>query len=246
MSKKLANILQYLGLTDKEADVYLASLALGPATILKLAQASGLKRTTIYSIIESLKQKGLMMIEMHGWKKLFTAEDPRKLEQVLDMKKKELKNSLPEFLSLYNLKSDESTLKYFEGLEAVKSVYESLIQDIKPHEDYLVITRQEAWLKLDEKYFLDFIKKRAKLNVNIKMLLQDSPIAREHKKFEQNYNEKIKILPANNPFTTNLIITPQKVVIHQLVAPVMAIVIENKNIIRMNQEMFNLIWESIE
>jgi len=186
-----------------------------------------------------------MIIEMHGWKKLFTAENPKKLEQVLDNKKKELKSSLPEFLSLYNLKSDESTLKYFEGLEAVKSVYESLIEDIKTHDDYLVITRQEAWLNLDEKYFLDFIKRRAKLNINIKMLLQDSPVAREHQKYEQNFNEKIKILPADNPFTTNLIVTPQKVVIHQLVQPVMAMVIENKNIIKMNQEMFNLIWSHV-
>lgn len=246
MNQKLANILNNLGLTDKESGVYLSSLSLGPATILKLAQASGLKRTTIYSVIESLKQKGLMIIEMHGWKKLFVAADPRKLEQVLENKKKDLKSSLPEFLSLYNLKGDESTLKYFEGLEAVKSVYESLIRDIKPHEDYFVITNIEEWLDLDKNFFMDFIERRAKLNINICLLFQESTEAREHQKFQQNYNEKIKILPRDNTFTINLVITPQRVVIHQLVPPIMAIVIENQNIIKIWQDIFKLLWGRLD
>lgn len=246
MNQKLANILKNLGLTDKESEVYLASLSLGPATILKLSQASGLKRTTIYSIIESLQQKGLMIIELHGWKKMFSAADPRKLEQVLENRKKELKSNLPELLSLYNLKGDESTLKYYEGLEAVKSVYESLIQDIKPHEDYFVITNIEEWLELDKSFFMDFIKRRAKLNINICLLFQESEEARKHQKFQQNYNEKVKILPRDNTFSVNLVITPQKVVINQMVPPIMAIVIENKNIIKVWQDIFRLLWTRLD
>ncbi len=42
-----------------------------------------------------------------------------------------------------------------------------------------------------------------------------------------------------------MIITPNKVIIHQLSNPILAIVIENKNISRMNKEMFEIIWNSI-
>ena len=47
----LAKILIDLGLTENEAKVYVAALSLGPATILKIAQAAAIKRTTVYFVV---------------------------------------------------------------------------------------------------------------------------------------------------------------------------------------------------
>jgi sugar-specific transcriptional regulator TrmB len=245
MNQKLKNTLIDLGLTDKEASIYLGALALGPTTILKIAQNSGLKRTTAYSIIESLKQKGLINIEIRGWKKLFVAENPKKLKSLLEEKKQSLEETLPNFLSIYNTKGDENAIKYFEGLTSVKSVYNSLIEDIKSNQDYLVIADQEKWQELDKEFFTKFIERRGKLNINIKLLLEDSPSARDYYQKQKNYNSQIKILPKKTTFSANLIITPQKAVIHQLVPPIMAIVTENKNIIKMYQEIFYALWDKI-
>lgn len=242
---KLTNILQNFGLTSKEADVYLASISLGPTTILKIARTAQIKRTTAYSVIESLKQKGLINIEIRGFKQFFVAENPEKLESIFESRKQQFKDSLPELLALYNLKGQESLIKYYEGLESIKGIYEQLLKEIKPHENYLVTGAQDQWYNLDPDFFQKFIQKRAKLPINIRMLFTDSKIAREHKKDSQNYNEKIKILPADTSLTTNLVITPQKVVIHQLIPPVMAIVIENPSIVKMHQELFEIIWKSI-
>ena len=245
-SEKLTNILENLGLTENEAKVYLASLSLGQSTILKISRTAEIKRTTIYSVIESLKQKGLMKIEIKGWKKLFVAESPEKLDVMIKNRREELKSSLPEFLALYNLQGEESFIKYYEGLEAVKSVYESMLRDVRPHEDYLVVTDSKEWYQLDEKFFLKYIQKRATLNVNTRVLLQDSETARHFKKIEKNHNEKIKILPVNTSLKTNLIIIPRRIVIHQLTPPILAIVIENKSVIQMHKELFELIWNSIK
>lgn len=243
---KLESILINLGLTENEANVYLASLSLGPATILKISQAGNIKRTTVYSVIESLKKKGLMRIELKGWKKLYTAENPEKLEFILEEKKNQLASSLPEFMSLYNLKGGESFIKYYEGLQAVKSVYESLLRDIRPHEDYMIVSDQSKWQELDPKYFLKFLERRAKLNINIRLLLQDSEVARKVQKIQATYNEKIKILPKGTSLVTNLVVIPKRVVIHQLTPPIMAMVIENKSIIKMHQQFFEIMWQSIK
>lgn len=243
---KLTKILINLGLSENEAKVYFASLSLGPSTILKIARTAEIKRTTVYSVVESLRQKGLMNIELRGWKKLYTVESPEKLKFILENKKNELQDSMPEFMAMQNLKESGSFIKYYEGLESIKSIYEGLLKDIKSGEDYLVIGNQEQWFNLDKKYFLNFIKRRAKLNIKIRMLLQDSKIAREHKKIEKNYNEKIKILPSKINLTTNLVIIPRKIVIHQLTPPIMAMVIENKNIIQMHREFFEIMWDSIK
>ena len=145
----LTNTLTTLGLTDHEAAVYLAALSLGPATILKIAGVAEIKRTTVYSVIESLKIKGLMAIHVKGFKKLFVAENPEKLKTILLTRQSLLAQTLPEFLALYNLKGTESTIKYYEGLAGVKSVYESLLTDVRPKEDYLIISHQAEWLNLD-------------------------------------------------------------------------------------------------
>ena len=244
-NNKLLDILKDLGLSENEAKVYLSVLSLGSSTILKIARNADMKRTTIYSVIESLRQKGLILVEMQGIKQLFVAENPENLISILENRKRKFQDFLPEFLALYNLKGGEGFIKYYEGLESVKNIYEELLKEAKPHEDYLVITDQQQWHNLDANYFQKFIEKRAKLNLNIKILMCDSDIARQHKKFEKNYNEQIKILDKDKKIDINLIITPRKLVIHQLVDPIMAIVIENKSIIKMQKQFFDIIWEMI-
>ena len=119
------------------------------------------------------------------------------------------------------------------------------MESVVSGDDYLVIGNQEEWFSLDREFSQKFIEKRAKLNLNIRLLFQDSPLAREHKKFEKNYNEEVKILPKDTSLTTNMVITPRKVVIHQLSIPMLAIVIENANVVKMNKEMFEMIWNSV-
>lgn len=137
---KLKNILLELGLSENEALVYLASLHLGPSAILKIAKSAEIKRTTVYAVVESLKKKGLMNVEIKGWKKLFAAERPEKLYSTIEARKELVRENLPEFSALYNLKGEEGFIKYHEGLESIKSVYDSLLEEIKIHEDYLVIS----------------------------------------------------------------------------------------------------------
>src|SRR3989338_7016281 len=149
MQNKLINTLKTIGLTENEANTYLAAISLGPTTIQNIAKVADIKRTTVYSVIDSLKQKGLMREELKGWKKFFVAENPDKLEYIVEKMKDEIQNVLPEFNALYNFKSSGAFIKYYEGVEAVKSVYDGLIRDIKPHEDYLIISDLRGWLDQD-------------------------------------------------------------------------------------------------
>jgi HTH-type transcriptional regulator, sugar sensing transcriptional regulator len=241
----LENTLVDSGLSENEARVYLAALSLGPSTVLAISRAAGSKRTTVYAVVEALKHKGLMNIEVRGFKTLYAAQDPERLLSLLETRKEVVKKAMPDFAGLYNLKGGESTIKYYEGLEGIKSVYETLLTDIQPHEDYLVITNQQQWYDLDQKYFQDFIERRAKLPIRVRMLMQDSSAARMIKEFQRNFNLEAKILPVGTDLITNLVVIPERIVIHQLTAPVSATVIENKSVIQMHQQFFELIWNSI-
>ena len=52
--------LEKLGLNKKEAQIYLAALESGETNIEGLSKKSKIKRTTVYDIVESLKEKGLL------------------------------------------------------------------------------------------------------------------------------------------------------------------------------------------
>ncbi len=238
-------VLEELGLTENEAQVYLTALSLGPTTVLSITRASGIRRTTIYTVIESLKAKGLMSIELAGLKQRYVAEDPDKLESMLEARRAKFRKLLPELEAMHNLKGGESTVKYYQGLEAVKNIDEGLIRDIKPHETYNVIADQEKWLGLDDKFFKDFTARRGKLNIDIRIIFQDTPIAREFKKYERNYNAKIKLMPRDIKLDIDIITTPQRIVFHQLIPPIMAIVVENQSLIRAHQQIFDIMWSSL-
>ncbi len=249
-NSKLLTFLSDIGMTENEAKIYLTLLSLGATTILKLSNVSEIKRTTAYAVVESLKQKGLVKVEVKGFKKLFIAEKPEKLEVMMELRRKRMKELLPEFQAIENLKEGESFIKYYDGLEAVKGVYEEILKEMRPHEEYLTVGNPSQWFPLDAEYFQNFKERRTKLswklNFKIRHLLKDCDKTHELKKYEKNYNEEIKILPEKINFSSNLIIIPKKVIIHQLIPPFRAIVIENQSAVQLQRELFNTLWETLQ
>ncbi|MEI8223970.1 MAG: helix-turn-helix domain-containing protein [bacterium] len=238
-------VLNDIGLSENEARVYLACLGVGPTTAINIARMTEIKRPTVYTIIDSLKARGLMSIEVRGFKKKFVAERPEKLEEVLELKKSKFKKLLPELQALQNAQDDGGFIKYFEGMEGIKSIYESMIRDIKPKEDYSVIGNMDKLLPLDQKFFEDFFDRRAKLNINLRILVQRNKGGEWFKKYEKNMNAKVKYLPESTKLSTNLVMIPRRMLIHELTEPIKGIVIENKRTIDMQREMFEIMWDSI-
>lgn len=245
--EKIINSLKELGLEEKEASVYLASLVLGPTTILKLSKQSEVNRTTTYEIIASLERKGLMKKDIHGLKTLFAPEPPERLEGTLEMKRSLLARTLPELEGKYHLKSTGSAIKYYEGLTAIKNLYDDILKDFKPNDFYYVISNTEEWEKLDENYFIkNHIEKLFDLRLNRKVLFVDSPLAQKRKETERNFNEKVKLLPKEANIHVDMVITPYKLVTFQLHEPYVALVVENKTMINTQKEVFELLWNKTE
>ena len=119
----LRKILLDFGLTDKEARIYVSALGLGTTTILMISKISGLKRPTVYTIIDSLVRKGLFSIELKGFKKMYRAENPDRLKAIFDGRRHELIETLPYFKELYSKNASSALIRYHEGKEAIQFVY---------------------------------------------------------------------------------------------------------------------------
>ena len=246
-NEKLLENLAEFGLNENEAKVYLASLSLGPTTILKLSKHGEVKRTTVYEVVDSLEKKGLMKKEVHGFKTLYSPEHPERLENTLEAKRTLLSKVLPELEGKYHLKGTESSIKYYEGFNSIKNIYDDLLKDLSPHDFYYAISNVTEWQGLDEEFFMkNHVQKRAEMRVETKLLFTDSPLAQERKKTERNFNEEVKIIPKDTDLHLDLVITPYKIVMFQLHSPLVALVIENKSMITAQKKIFELLWGEIK
>lgn len=243
-SDSLTGVLEKIGLTTHESQVYLAALSLGPSRVLALSRAAGVKRTTVYSVIESLKAKGLVCEEHRGLKTIFVATHPDKLKEVLDERKRVLEKHLGELTTLYSLQGTEGTLRYYEGLEAVKSVYENILAEVGPNDFYLVVADLDRWYQLDRIFYERFRDRRAKLGIKTRLIFTNSERAQEAKQYAKNFGQEVRIMPPSTGLTPSLIVTPQRIVIHQY-DPVAAIVIQAKSAIQLQKELFEIIWKAL-
>lgn len=239
---KLVQILKEIGLNDKEAVVYLAALGLGPTTVLKLAANSGIKRTSVYSIVDSLKIKGLINAEVRGFKTRYIAAPPSALQAVLSNRIAILDNYMPQLVELYNNPENYGVIRKYEGLNAIKGLYEELLESVKPNDDYLVLTDLTKWENLDHRFFNNFVKRRAKKQPKLRFLSVLSQQALRRQALGQQYGKRLRFLPPGVVIDTNLIITPKFVVFHQLAPPMDAIMLDNRRIINLQMQMFNVIW----
>lgn len=247
MELDLIQYLNEIGLNNNEAIIYSELLASGPTPISLLAKTSGIKRGTVYNTIESLSEKGLVHHEIAGTKKLIAAQSPDQLGLMVAKQKQLFETVLPRLQALHTTsRPSESLIKQFHGIQSIRSVYSNLLEHLQKNDDYLVIANQEKWYHLDPEFFEKFIQRRAKLSLNIKLLLQDTPHAREFQKKQKKYNETIKILPKYVDLDIAMVITPKQTIIVQIIQPVFALVIENISLVEMNKILFDLLWGVLE
>jgi predicted transcriptional regulator len=135
MNEQLISHIEELGLSNKEARVYLASLRIGPSPVQRIADESGIKRVTTYVILESLVGLGLVSQSIKGKKTYFIAEDPINLERLIDRRAQELKEQkqnfdviLPELQGLKTQPKDAPTVKFYDSADGIKTILNSFLE----------------------------------------------------------------------------------------------------------------------
>src|SRR3990167_5505255 len=78
--------LEKLGLSRNESLIYRTLLRNGNQNSAELARESGVHRINVYDVLNSLIAKGLVSYVVEEGKRVFKAEDPHKLEELLSQK----------------------------------------------------------------------------------------------------------------------------------------------------------------
>jgi sugar-specific transcriptional regulator TrmB len=125
----MLELLVRLGLSDKEARVYLSLMELGEDTAQNIAEKSAVNRATTYVVLEKLMQLGLASTAERGKKTVFVAEDPSELANILEEQKRAIESrrryldeALTELKAIYNANPDKPIVRYYEGGEGLEAL----------------------------------------------------------------------------------------------------------------------------
>ncbi len=115
----LITSLKGLGLSDKEALIYLALLQLGPSTPYRMAKRAKIKRPTAYVIAEELLEKGFI-VQSPAKKYTYIARAPEILFDECEKRLQESQKHLSELKSLGGGVAEKPSVLYFDGSEGVR------------------------------------------------------------------------------------------------------------------------------
>ena len=170
------------------------------------------------------------------------AETPEKIEKITKKRLKELKEVLPEMKSLYRHDPDQPIIKYYEGVEGIKEIYE-IITKSKAKTAFGIINPTAGYDKLGnilDQSIHDFDK--AKLQ--IKDLIVQGKKAKEFiSTKEKTKFGKIKILPRDVKFDTDFIIFDDKVSLTSFKYPSHGYLIESRGIAEALRQIHKVLWE---
>jgi HTH-type transcriptional regulator, sugar sensing transcriptional regulator len=241
----LAKDLTGFGLNEKESSAYVALLELGEATIGQVAKKAGVKRTTLYDIIESLKRSGFVGVSKRGKKTLYFAEDPRKLEEKLEEKTFVLKRMLPELLSIANTIDKKPKIRYYEGIDGIKEVY----KDTLKYEDreLLAWVAEVAVEAFDEKFLNEFyISKRLEKKIWVRAIAPDLPYMQKFKGLDQASLRTTKLVDATMfPFEVEINLYGGSKIGIMSFQEKLGLIIESAKIHKTLKSIFELNWVTI-
>ena len=241
--------LQKFGLKEKEINVYLALLNLGPSPVRKIAQRANINRGTNYDILRKLVKMGLVSYYEKRSHKYFTPEDPAKIIDILQERenkiaktKSELKKIIPDLQSFYSKISQRPFVRYYEGYSETKEILKDVLITMSKskNKEYFVYSAESIREYL-YKTFRNFSEERIKKNIKVKVIAIGKGgklRGKDERKWLNNVNES----------APNYIIVYENktafISIGQNDEPI-GIIVEDGATSKMQKIIFNHIWNNI-
>lgn len=240
MEPTLINVFKNLGLTEKEAKVYLSCIEKGSAPVSHIAEGAGINRVTTYTILEKLIQKGLVSHFTKNKVKYFASTDPEIVVEEYEKRAVDLKKALPNLKRLTG-QTSHPKIRYFEGLDGIKTIYADTLTS---KTEILNYSNSEEIRNNWPEYDKEYVEKRARKKIFLKGISpEDSAGIRVHAE-DQKYNREIRLVPKEEfDFTNEINIYDDKVAIISFKDELIGMIIESPEIANSQRAIFHMCWQ---
>ena len=249
---KVLKQLQDLGLTENEAKAYLASLELGPATVMQIGAKSGVGRTTMHTEVGRLVQRGLMSQFKRGKKMYFQAEKPANLVRLIESEKRRIseqeakfKQTLPILQSLIAMSSDKPEVKYYEGMDGLETMRSILLNSGAKKMDIVASAQYEKTVSDESVVLHDY--RLGKTGINVRDIFFSDSIKQKYlkKKIENSIVEFKFIQSVNTSDFGEIAIFNDNISLIAYLEKPYGFIITSKQVANTARAMFNGFWNSL-
>lgn len=236
----LQNLLQNIGLSTKEAKIYLTLLSLKEALPSTIAKKAGVKRPTTYVVLEELQKQGLVSYIKRGKIQYFRALDPHSLLEDQHYKYSSLEKALPELLQLHEKYSATPQMSVFEGTEGLIKIMEDTLTTKTELLCWADVSLAVGSLK---DYYPLYIAKKIKREIWLRGVCCYDKMALRFKERGEEELREIYLIPKEKyPFKNEINIYDDKVAIVSHEDQV-GVIIQNQNIADTQRAIFKLGFE---
>lgn len=247
----IKQVLENLGLNQKEIKIYLAALGLGiqPASV--IATHVNIPRNTTRFVLDKLVKKGIIRKKKRAKTQLYFPEEPENLINLIEQERvhqnakiddriDELNEIMAELESKYQ--PEESTkpkVTFYEGDDGLKKVYEDTL---KSSEDLRSFASFDSMHGVLPDYFKTYYERRVKNKLHIRSIHPDSKLAKEKTRHDKKEMRDSRLIPQSKyDFTPEIQIYDNKISITSLKEK-LGIIIESQEIYQAMAVMFELAW----
>ncbi len=244
-NEQLKITLQKFGFSEKEAEVYIGLLELGKGTVTEISRKAGINRTTGYDILNSLSNKGVVSVSGKEPKQEYAAESPALITEYLKKRATEItehikksEEMLPELTLLYT-KKNRPKIRFYEGTEGLKYVYEDTLTSSETIRGYAAVDEMHKALP---NYFPEYYKRRAAKGIAIRAILPKTDISLERGAHDIEEKRDTAFIPFEKyKFAPEIDIYDNKVMIASW-REKLGIIIESEEIADAMKKIYELAW----
>ena len=248
---QIKNSLHRLGLTETEAEIYLAGLSYDAVSVKELEKTTRINRTTIYHALDTLVQKGLVSKRESGAgvKLLFSMASPENIKKFLDgeikriqEKKEQIDVILPLLMERAKQKEEIFKVSHFEGIEGVKLVIEEALYCRSRTWD-IIAPKKNFFSEFDSAYARYYLKTRKANQIKSRSLWEYNPDSRSLTA-EELADRKPRYLPQemHGHFKSVVIVFDDKTLFISSIKNLSAILIQSEEINETMSAIFSGLW----
>lgn len=241
-------VLTEIGLSDKESVIYEILLKSGKIPASPIIRESQLKRATVYSVLDELHKKGLIEKDDSQPITVFRAKHPYSLKGLVQTKVHELQKAdekldieLSSLIAKYQEGQVRPGVRFFEGKDGMREVLQDTLTS---GTEILSIVDTEAVNKHAHDINESYIAKRVQKKLKKRILLLDTPFAREKYKKNREQTEAAFVPLDIATFNTSLHIYDNKVAYITITEEyITSMIMNDAHIYNMHRSLFEYLWK---
>ncbi len=251
--------LKKLGLSDIEISVYLTSIKNSSSSVTTLSRLTGVKRTSLYSVLDRLIELGIISERKVNKEKLYSGENPKSLVDLAKKRQEEWKNTttqleqllpdLEKIASKHANKTDFPNVKIYQGSNMAFSILKDFFETIKKHKNAYEIVDGEAMLNvLGLDVFRSKVTRRRRQFKDTKIftIARRFPGYEKEARFLEVDFREMRLI--DNPLLKDslLIVCGDKIWIGKLNKTLMITVIQSQEVANLVRFVWEIVWKSLE